>query len=418
MKGGEILGIYTVSEVARYLKNALDDDPILANLMVRGEISNFKRHYSGHCYFTLKDANASLRAVLFRGRAQFLKFQPENGMKVVAGGNLSVFERDGQVQLYVSTLLPEGAGALSVAFAQLKEKLAAEGLFDAARKRPLPFYPRRIGVVTSASGAVLRDIYKVAKRRNPAVALRLYPVQVQGAEAAGQIAAALRFFNERDPVDALIVGRGGGSMEDLWAFNEEIVVRAVSASKIPVVSAVGHETDFTLTDFAADVRAATPSQAAELVVPNRRELLRRVQAAGALLEAKARGVLEAKRRRLAACLARRAIARPQLLLGEKRQALDYAADRLARARAAAVQERRGRLLLCMEKLELLSPLEALKRGYAIASSGGEAVRSVKALRPRQALRLILADGSAGVTVTDVREGRAEDALFDTEENDV
>lgn len=412
------MGIYSVSEVARYLKNALDDDPILANLMVRGEISNFKRHYSGHCYFTLKDAGASLRAVLFRGRAQFLKFLPENGMKVVAGGSLSVFERDGQVQLYVSTLLPEGAGALSVAFAQLKEKLAAEGLFDAARKRPLPFYPRSVGVVTSASGAVLRDIYKVAKRRNPMVALRLYPVQVQGAEAAGQIAAALRFFNERDPVDALIVGRGGGSMEDLWAFNEEIVVRAVCASRIPVVSAVGHETDFTLTDFAADVRAATPSQAAELVVPDRRALLRRVEAAGALLEAKARGALELKRRRLAACLARRALKRPQLLLGEKRQALDYAAEKLSRARAAAMQERRGRLRLCMEKLELLSPLKALERGYAIASSGGEAVRSVRALKPRQALRLVLADGSAGVTVTDVREGRAEDALFDTEENDV
>lgn len=412
------MSIYTVSEVARYLKGALDDDPILARLMVRGEISNFKRHYSGHCYFTLKDAGASLRAVLFRGRAQFLKFLPENGMKVVAGGNLSVFERDGQVQLYVSTLLPEGAGELSVAFAQRKEKLAAEGLFDAERKKPLPFYPRRVGVVTSASGAVLRDIYKVAKRRNPTVALRLYPVQVQGVEAAAQIAAALRFFNELDPVDVLIVGRGGGSMEDLWAFNEEAVVRAVSASRIPVVSAVGHETDYTLTDFAADVRAATPSQAAELVVPDRRELLRRVGAASTLLEAKARGALEAKRRRVAACLERRAFARPLLLLSDKRQALDYAVEGLRRARTAALEKRRGRAQLLVEKLELLSPLKALQRGYALASSGGKAVRGVAELRPKQPLQLFLADGCADAVVMDVREGSVEDALFDTEENDI
>lgn len=239
------MNVYSVTEITKYIKNRVEQDETLKNLYLRGEISNFKLHSSGHCYFTLKDAGAVIRCVMFRGKAQYLKFRPTNGMKVTAGGSVSVFERDGQYQFYADRMLPEGVGELSLAYEQLKAKLEAEGLFDTARKKRLPLLAKKIGIVTSATGAVLRDILKVGKRRNPNAEFILCPVQVQGDKASPQIAEAIRMFNEEYPVDVLIVGRGGGSMEDLWPFNEELTVRAVSSSKIPVVSAVGHETDFT-----------------------------------------------------------------------------------------------------------------------------------------------------------------------------
>lgn len=292
------MAILSVAAVNRHIKALLEQDETLAGVLVRGEISNFKRHYSGHCYFTLKDSEATLRAVMFRSRAQLLKFEPKDGLKVIAGGRVSVFERDGQYQLYVEQLVPEGMGELSLAFAQLKDKLAAEGLFDESRKRPLPLLPRTVGIITSPTGAAVRDIVTVAKRRYPGVQLILNPVQVQGADAPPQIAAGIGLLNRHGRAEVIIVGRGGGSIEELWAFNDEQVVRAIAASNIPVISAVGHQTDYTLADFAADRRAATPSQAAEIAVPDVREMARYIQTLRTMLEKYILGIAAGRRERL------------------------------------------------------------------------------------------------------------------------
>lgn len=404
------MGIYSVSEVTRYIKDRMDGDPLLGRVLVRGEISNFKSHYSGHCYFTLKDAAASIKSVMFKSRAQYLKFMPENGMRVVAEGHITVYERDGQYQMYASGLFPEGAGELSVAFEQLKERLAAEGLFDASHKAPLPAYPKMIGVITSPVGAVLRDIVKVAKRRNPKVALRLYPVLVQGEGAARQIAGAIGFFNERYPVDALIVGRGGGSMEDLWAFNEEPVVRAIYESKIPVVSAVGHETDYTLADFAADVRAATPSQAAELTVPDAAEISRYVASLETRLRRRAERIVDEKRKRLSVSLNHRMFLNPQIALAGKKQAVDYFVEKLAAGKDAALTGKRHRLQVLLEKLEMLSPLAVVKRGYGIVKSGDTIVRRASDVAEGQRLEIVMSDAVAEAVVTGVRKERASETL--------
>ncbi|MBR5910100.1 MAG: exodeoxyribonuclease VII large subunit, partial [Schwartzia sp.] len=244
--------VHSVGEVTKWIRNLISGDPILRNIMVRGEISNFNAYRSGHAYFTLKDKDACLKCVMFSWKEKGLRFQPKDGMQVIAGGGIRVYEAGGVYQLYVETMAPEGTGDLALAFQQIKEKLTAEGLFDEAHKKPLPKFPSTIGVVTSLSGAVLRDIYRVSKRRFPSVRLVLYPVQVQGETSAAEVAAGIRYFNEKFPVDVMIVGRGGGSAEDLWSFNTEEVVRAVYASKIPIISAVGHETDYTLSDLAAD----------------------------------------------------------------------------------------------------------------------------------------------------------------------
>lgn len=404
------MGIYSVSEVTRYIKDKMDGDPLLGRVLVRGEISNFKSHYSGHCYFTLKDAAASIKSVMFKSRAQYLKFMPENGMRVVAEGHITVYERDGQYQLYASGLFPEGAGELSVAFEQLKARLAAEGLFDASHKALLPAYPKMIGVITSPVGAVLRDIVKVAKRRNPKVALRLYPVLVQGEGAARQIAGAIGFFNERYPVDALIVGRGGGSMEDLWAFNEEPVVRAIYESKIPVVSAVGHETDYTLADFAADVRAATPSQAAELTVPDAAEISRYVASLETRLRRRAERIVDEKRKRLSVSLNHRMFLNPQIALAGKKQSVDYFVEKLAAGKEAALTGKRHRLQVLLEKLEMLSPLAVVKRGYGIVKSGDTIVRRASDVAEGQRLEIVMSDAVAEAVVTGVRKERASETL--------
>lgn len=267
---------YTVTEMNRLIKNLVEGSGVVANVQVRGEISNFKRYPSGHCYFSLKDATGVLKCVMFQRQArQMIRF-PDNGAAVVAIGHIGIYERDGVYQLYTDLLIEEGAGSLMQAYEKLKKKLEAEGLFTAERKKLLPAHPRTVGIITSPAGAAVRDVITVARRRNPGVKLLLYPVQVQGKVAAGDIAHAIRFMNRHRLADVLIVGRGGGSMEDLWAFNEEIVVRAIAASEIPVISSVGHETDFTLSDFAADRRAATPSQAAELAVADNRQLRQQV----------------------------------------------------------------------------------------------------------------------------------------------
>lgn len=389
--------IITVSELTRFIKKMFDTDRRFASVLVRGEISNFKRHYSGHCYLTLKDSEAVIRVVLFRSKAQNIKFELRDGLKVVIGGYISVFERDGQYQLYAEKLLPEGVGELSLAFAQLKDKLSKEGLFDEARKKPLPFLPKRIGVITSPTGAAIRDIITVAKRRYPGISILLYPVQVQGAEAPPQIARALKIMNELQEADVLIIGRGGGSLEELWPFNDEQVVRAIAASRIPVVSAVGHQTDFTLADFAADRRAATPSQAAEIVVPDVRELFKNIGTLTQRLELGIENLINRRRQRLEQLFASRALQQPrECMIAGRRQRVDLELQRLLAAYRQATGEKRRTLTLAAEKLNALSPLAVLARGYGIIRkwAGGELkpISSVQSVACGDAVEIILQDG--------------------------
>ena len=394
----DFMTVHSVSDVTRYIKGMFEGEAILSDLLIRGEVSNFKRYPSGHCYFTLKDAGASMKCVMFNGYARSLRFTPENGMQVIAGGSVSVYERDGAYQLYVNALTPEGAGALALAFEQLKEKLHAEGLFDEAHKQPLPRFPRRIGIVTSSAGAVLRDIHKVAKRRWPSVQLVLCPVLVQGTEAAGQIAAAIRFFNEKYPVDVLIVGRGGGSAEDLWAFNEEPVVRAIYASRIPVISAVGHETDTTLADFVSDRRAATPSQAAEFAVPDADEL--RQYADGLLLRLHAGRTRQMEQRsmRLRTLLDRPWYRNPKLLLAVPMQRTDRALERLHHAAKDGRTNARHRLELALKRLELLNPVQILYHGFSVVEKDGKTVTRSKELAADDLLTITFADGKVSAVV--------------------
>ena len=372
--------VHSVSALTQYIKSMFQAEGLLRNVSVEGELSNYKMYASGHCYFTLKDETASLKGVMFKSRARLLRFQPENGMKVV------------------------GAGELSVAFEQLKARLAAEGLFNEDHKKPLPPFPRTIGIVTSLSGAVLRDIYRVSKRRDANVRLVLYPTLVQGEGAAAEIAAAIRFFNEKYPVDLLIVGRGGGSAEDLWAFNEEPVVRAIYDSVIPVISAVGHETDTTLSDYASDVRAATPSQAAELAVPETAALFRRIGECEMRLQkaVKSRLYYERERvERLGGFFLKRP---PQALLAERRQRLDMAAEALDRGMRRALLEKQHAFQVAAEKLEMLNPLHVIRRGYSVVEKDGATVRSVKELAAGDGIFVRLADGSFDAVVGGLREG--------------
>lgn len=390
--------VHSVSDVTRYIKGMFESETILTDILIRGEVSNFKRYPSGHCYFTLKDAGASMKCVMFNGYARNLRFTPENGMQVIAGGSVSVYERDGAYQLYVNSLTPEGAGALALAFEQLKEKLFAEGLFDETHKQPLPRFPRRIGIVTSAAGAVLRDIHKVAKRRWPGIQLILHPVLVQGTEAAEQIAAAIRFFNEKYPVDVLIVGRGGGSAEDLWAFNEEPVVRAIYASRIPVISAVGHETDTTLADFVSDRRAATPSQAAEFAVPDAAELQQYAAGLRTRLLAGRRRQMEWCMGRLKGLTERSWRRNPTLLLAAAVQRTDRVTERLHRSAKDARKNARHRLELVLKRLELLNPVQILYRGFSVVEKDGQTVSRSKALSVGDHLNITFADGKVSAVV--------------------
>lgn len=386
------MNVHSVSSLNAYIKGLFARETVLQHILVRGEVSNFKRYMSGHCYFTLKDAKSALKCVMFRSYASRLRFQPENGMQIVVEGRIAVYERDGVYQLYAENLQPEGAGSLAIAFEQLKQKLSAEGLFDAAHKKPLPKFPKKIGIVTSLSGAVLRDIYHVSKRRWPSVELVLYPVTVQGGESAAEIAAGIRFFNEKYPVDVLIVGRGGGSMEDLWSFNEEVVVRAIYNSVIPVISAVGHETDFTLADFAADKRAATPSQAAEFAVPDRQELRRYVESLRARLGTLARREVQTRRLRVEGLLQSTALSKPQLLLAGRKQRLDRAQARLLELCQKSLTTKKQALTTAMEKLEILSPVHVLRRGYSIVEKQGRPITSVQQVTAGDALTLVMKDG--------------------------
>jgi len=403
------LETFSVSSLTRYIKSLLEHDAVLGDVMVRGEISNFKRHYSGHCYFTLKDSESTLRAVMFKGRAQFLKFEPKDGLKVIAGGNISLYERDGQYQLYVEQLIPEGMGELSLAFAQLKDKLAAEGLFDESRKKKLPLLPHIVGVVTSPTGAALRDIITVAKRRHPGIQLILFPVQVQGTDAAAQISQAIEILNRRGQIDVLIVGRGGGSLEELWAFNEEKVVRAIAASDIPIVSAVGHQTDYTLSDFAADRRAATPSQAAEIVAPDVKELRRYIITLYNMLESHITSGIERRQARLNQCLESWIFERPERMLADKRLVVDGYVQRLEQALNQGLLAKRHKFNLATDKLSMLSPLAVLSRGYSITRSfEGQVIRRAADALLGQELEIMLAQGRLAVQVLRAEEAESRE----------
>ena len=383
-----------------YIRRLFERDNLLGRVRVWGELSNFRRHHSGHCYFTLKDAGASLRCVMFRSKAVGLKFVPRDGLRVRLAGNVSVYERDGNYQLYVESMLPDGLGDLSAAFAKLREKLLAEGLFDESRKQPIPVMPKAIGVVTSPTGAALRDIVTVARRRHGGIPIILVPAQVQGEEAPEQIVRGIELLDRSGRVDVIVIGRGGGSIEELWAFNDERVVRAVAAAVTPIVSAVGHQTDFTLSDFAADLRAATPSQAAELVVPDRLELFRRLSSARRRLNQALRHRLIERRLRLERCLQSSLFRRPQELLRDRSLLLDQLSERLTHALKTALDERQQRLRIANEKLNLLNPWGVLQRGYSVVRRpDGAVISSAEAVETGESLDVWLHRGKLAVTVT-------------------
>lgn len=389
-----------------YIRHLFERDNLLGRVRVWGELSNFRRHHSGHCYFTLKDAGASLRCVMFRSKAIGLKFVPRDGLRVRLTGSVSVYERDGNYQLYVESMLPDGLGDLSAAFAKLREKLLAEGLFDESRKQPIPFLPKAIGVVTSPTGAALRDIVTVARRRHGGISIVLVPAQVQGEEAPEQIVRGIELLDRSGRVDVIVIGRGGGSIEELWAFNDERVVRAVAAAVTPIVSAVGHQTDFTLSDFAADLRAATPSQAAELVVPDRLELLRRLSSTKRRLNQALRHRLIKRRLRLERCLQSSLFRRPQELLRDRSLLLDQLSDRLSHALKTALDERQQRLRIANEKLNLLNPWGVLQRGYSVVRRpDGAVISSAEAVETGESLDIWLHRGKLAVTVTSAERVR-------------
>ncbi len=394
----------SVTQLTGYIKLLLDRDEILSQTCVRGELSNYKIHSSGHHYFTLKDEGAVISCVLFRSDAMRLRFRPESGMKVILTGRVSLFPRSGQYQLYVSHMQPDGAGDLAVAFEQLKQKLQAQGVFDAAHKKPLPRYPERVALVTSPTGAAVRDMIRILGRRWPLASVLVCPVRVQGEGAAEEIAAMLELVDAAGLADVIITGRGGGSLEDLWAFNEEIVARAIYRCKTPVISAVGHEPDVTIADFAADVRAATPSNGAELAVCDRAELR-------ALLEQQARRMEKAQERRLELLrqrlrrLSERPVLRsPEGSLQQKELLLELLRQRLERASAAAVEKRQRQFAALSGRLDALSPLKVLARGYAVATRQEQVLHSVAQLSPGEEIRLRLSDGTALCAVERIEKG--------------
>ena len=391
--------IYTVSQVNQYIKALLDRDRELTALYVGGEISNYKAYPSGHHYFSLKDGEGAIRCVMFKREAMSLRFRPENGMKVIAFGRVAVFPRDGQYQLYCTSLTPEGVGDLHLAFEQLKQKLYAEGLFDPAHKKPIPRFPKRIALITSAAGAAVRDMLRILGARWPMAEVFLLPVRVQGTEAPGELCAAIAWANRHQVADLIITGRGGGSMEDLWAFNDENVARTIYHSAIPVISAVGHEPDVTIADFVADLRAATPSNAAELAVPDQNEVavwLRQME--GRLAQAMGRK-LERARKDLDRAARCRALQDPMNYVDDKRMVLDYQREKLAAGLNAALNRERQRFGQLASKLDALSPLKVLGRGYAIPRKGdGGVVRSVSDVTPGDGLKLRVADGEISCQV--------------------
>lgn len=418
--------ILTPSQVSQYLKNMMDRDHLLSRLLVRGELSNYKMYPSGHHYFTLKDGEGALRCVMFRSDAQSLRFRPENGMQVIAAGRVTVFPRDGQYQLYCARLTPEGVGDLALAFEQLKEKLAREGLFDPAHKKTIPVFPGKIALITSPAGAAVRDMIRILGTRWPLSEVRVIPVRVQGEEAPQEIAAALQWVNLHHAADLIMTGRGGGSIEDLWAFNEEVVARAIFRSEIPVISAVGHEPDVTISDFVADLRASTPSNAAELAVPDQNEIYMSLLGDGERLEGAVSALLARYRQRLDRLAASRPMTEPASYFREKRLLLDFQSSRLVHGlhRTASMQREqlvklsealpncgertvagcRERLRELSAALDAMSPLKVLGRGYSIAQrEDGKVLSSVQDIALGSTFTLRLSDGALGCRAEKLEE---------------
>lgn len=389
----------SVTQVNLYIKEVMDRDLILTDLAIKGEISNFKAHTSGHMYLSLKDEKGVLRAVMFRSAAAKLAFRPENGMKVVAHGRVSVYERDGQYQLYIDHMEQQGIGDLYVAFEKLKKKLETEGLFDPAHKLSLPKYPKKIGVVTAPTGAAIRDIMHVLSRRFPYADVVLYPVLVQGENAAQSIVEAITYFNQNRIADVLIVGRGGGSIEDLWSFNDEAVARAIYASQVPIISAVGHEIDFTISDFVADLRAPTPSAAAELAVPSQLELREKFGNVYRRLYSQAVQILKRARTRVNNCAGRPALKNPMAKLEDLRQYLDQLERLFDSAVKNQLEQKKSALGIQISKLDGLSPLGTIARGYAVVkNSEGKIVRKTEQTASGEHLDIMVADGTIPVRV--------------------
>ena len=398
--------ILEVSQINAYIKQMFDADPALQSLCVRGEISNYKVYPSGHHYFTLKDSGAALRCVLFKGYAGSLRFRPENGMRVLAFGRISVFPRDGAYQLYCTTLTPDGVGDLHVAFEQLKEKLRLEGLFDPAHKKPLPEYPHTVAIITSGAGAAVHDMLRILKARYPLCKAVILPVRVQGPEAPPEICGAIRYVNRHRLADLIITGRGGGSIEDLWAFNDERVAREIFSSEIPVISAVGHEPDVTISDFVADLRAATPSNAAELATPDQADLRVKLRAFESAMLQSVQRRTKLSRQRLDAAANARVLQSPVAYVQDRRLLLDYLSKGLSAGMTGRVSRARQRYAALSSSLDAMSPLKVLGRGYAMAiGENGRIVRSVRQLRPGAEITLRLTDGSANALIQCVKEER-------------
>ncbi len=405
-------GLLSVTQINEYLKMLLDGDRVLSNVYIRGEISNFKIYASGHAYLTLKDETGQLKAVMFRSYASRLAFRPEDGMRVIAHGRVSVYEAGGQYQLYIDDMQPDGAGALALRYEQLRRKLEAEGLFDTARKKALPEMPMRIGVITSPSGAAVHDIINVLGRRFPCAEMILYPSAVQGAEAPMQLCMGIELFGMTGMCDVIIIGRGGGSAEDLWAFNDETLARTIAACPIPVISAVGHESDFTICDFVADRRAPTPSAAAELAVPDRSELLLQLEGARMRLGALVTGRLSQERRYLGQLAESPVFRSPARLLDGYRLQVAEGERRLETATQRASDGRRARLCELGGRLEALSPLSVLSRGYAaVTRDGGVAVTRAEGLKKKERLTIRFCDGEVLAVVEkekgEIRNGNEE-----------
>lgn len=392
--------VLSVSQINEYIRGRMDADPMLGAVAVRGEISNYKMYPSGHHYFTIKDEAAALKCVMFKGNALRLRFRPENGMKVIAMGKISVYPRDGAYQLYCTALALDGVGDLHAAFEQLKAKLAAQGLFDPAHKKPLPKYPKTIGIVTSSAGAAVHDMLRILRKRYPLVRVRLLPVSVQGVAAPPEIAAAIRYANAYHLADLLIVGRGGGSIEDLWAFNDEQVAHAIYDSEIPIISAVGHEPDVTIADYVADLRAATPSNGAELAVPDRQALQQQLDSYSSAMATILKRQIHAAAQHLAVLRKSPALQSPDAYLKQKSAALEALTNRLTAAENLNISKNRQRYVALTAKLDAMSPLKVLTRGYAMVQDAqGGLLRSVEQAQPGDTVAVRLSDGQLQATVT-------------------
>lgn len=398
--------VLSITQLNEYIRGRMDADPLLTQVAVRGEISNYKLYPSGHHYFTLKDESSALRCVMFKGNAMRLRFRPENGMKIIAMGKVSVFPRDGAYQLYCSAMAMDGVGDLHAAFEQLKKKLAAQGLFDPDHKKPLPKYPGTIGIITSSAGAAVHDMLRILRKRYPLSQVRLLPVRVQGAEAPGEIAAAIGYANRYHLADLLIVGRGGGSIEDLWAFNDERVAYAIYQSEIPVISAVGHEPDVTISDYVADLRAATPSNAAELAVPDQDALRQNLDAMSGAMAMAFNRQLKSAQQHLSVLSQSPAMKSPTGYLELREKSLGMLKNRLVSVQNENISRKNTRYIAAVSKLDAMSPLKVLTRGYSMAQTEkGDVLRSVSQVELGERITVSLSDGKLSATVMNKEESQ-------------